>query len=726
MTPEQLLALVDDEQRAAVTADPGPLLVVAGAGTGKTRTLTCRIAYRAATGDTDPGVVLAVTHSTRAAAQLRERLVGLGVPRLGRVAAFTIHAAALRQLRFFWGRAGWAGEPVVCEDRFGVARAALARAGLPRPEPALVADVLTEIEWAKSQLLDPAAYPDAAAGSGRSLALPPQRIAVALEGYTQALAERGELDYTDLLTRTADLLERYPDVAAEVHNRYQSLYVDEYQDVDPAQQRLLTAWAGPGRDITAVGDPRQSIYAFKGADPTRTATFASVFPGARVVTLTRNYRSTPQVVAAANTLAEHITGKRPPRPRGKTARAVWEATYPAPLTATRPHGVSVAVQELGSTDAETSWVARQVAAALRSGTPAGEIAVLYRYNAQSAGLEQALTDAGVPYQVADGGRFFNRPEITAVLNEMVHRVQRAPMRGPGPYEDEDDGGGVELLSGPSLLREVLADAGFDRERPPAGLGALRDRWEAWSTLLALVEGLPGAELLSPQGLLDELWARATSSQDQPEERVTLATIHKAKGLEWDTVFLPSWTEGVLPLSAARSETAQAEERRLAYVAMTRARKRLVLSYARVRPAPQPGQVWTLRPSRFLAEAGFTLADGATITRRDRAARGARAGGAQVARCGRCQVPLEGPAERLGACPVHLRGEPARVFSTLRDWRTAQARVESVPPYRVLTDATILELVASRPATVEELARVPGIGPAKLERYGSDLARLTAP
>lgn len=737
MRAEQILEQVDDEQRAAVVADAGPLLVVAGAGTGKTRTLTCRVAFRVATGEVPAGGVLAVTHSTRAAGEMRDRFRRFGVDGLERVAARTVHAAALSQLRYFWAATGRSGELTVADDQYAVMRAGLRSLGLRNVDGALVTDLLSEVQWAKTQLVPPDRYATEADRTSRVTAVDYAKVTAAYAAYEARLHEVSALDFTDLLTEAARLIETEPAVAEEIRRRYRSLCVDEYQDVDPAQQRLIDAWLGDGRDLTVVGDPRQSIYAFKGADPQLLTTFPARYSGAHVVALTRNYRSTPQVVAVANHLAAAADPTPEPKPRAAKARAQWLAAHPAPLTGMRPGGPTATVRELGDEAAEAKWVAAQIGAAVRGGTPLQEIAILYRFNAQAAPFEQALTAAGIPYRVTDGDRFFDRVEIATVLHEMRRRVEiatyGASTAAPIHFDDDGepigwdsdghDGGDLRALSGPALLREVLADDGWDRSTPPNGVGVARDRWESRLALIELVEQTPDAERVDAGALLLDLEARRAEAHQVTTRSVTLATMHKAKGLEWDLVFCPRWTEGSLPISFAQTGPAIEEERRLAYVAVTRARHALVVSHARTRlfGKGQDAKPRPVKASRFLSDAGFVATDGATSSLAPAKGRASRRPSGPGTRCGKCAVPLEDESlVTLGFCALHLSGEPGRRWVMLREWRSDMARLDAVPAYRILPDASLLALVATAPTTMDGLRSIKGIGPSKLSRYGSEL------
>jgi DNA helicase-2/ATP-dependent DNA helicase PcrA len=584
VTPDQILAGLDGEQQLAATAVRGPVCIIAGAGTGKTRTVTHRIAYACLTGATTPQQVLAVTHSQKAAGELRARLRTLGV---GDVTARTFHAAALRQLRYFWTAAGHTGELKLTDNRYALVRRALEQLAAESAKQAgtakvtavtkeLVFDTAAEIGWAKSQQLTPGRYTGAASKAGRSVSCGLDSVAAAYRVYEKMKSKAGVLDFEDVLRLTAEMIEQNAVVAAQVRATYTYFVVDEYQDTDPLQQRLLDAWLGDRNDICVVGDPRQAIYSFKGADPKLIHSFTRRYPTAVVVRLVRDYRSTPQVVDVANRLSA-----------AKASDA---------LVGQRPDGSAPFLGPQPDDAAEERWIVQRIRHLLTRGLPASEIAVLYRFNAQSARLEQALTSAGVPYTVADTERFFARPEVLTVLR----RFGAAARAEPGEI-------------GVYLLRLALEEAGWVRDAPPAGAGAARDRWEALAALLGLVEAMPDGETLAARYLLAELRLMAAEQHSPGQATVTLSTIHKAKGLEWDAVFVARCVEGSLPSSYATTPAQLAEERRLLYVAATRARRWLHLSWSVKRD-----NGWKATPSRFLAELGRAGApDPGSVTRRKR-------------------------------------------------------------------------------------------------------------
>ena len=564
----RILAGLDAEQQAAVVAPPGPVRVLAGAGTGKTRTLTHRIAYLAATGQVDPRTVLAVTHSARAAAELRERLSALGVTG---VQARTFHAAALRQLSYFWAATGLPGnKPELVHGtragRYGMLREALATALRVHPSKVESTDVLDldgEITWARARRTNPAAYPKAAHDAGRSRSLSAVQLGAAYEAYELAKRDQQLVDFDDVISFTAQLLEKNPDVASRVRGMYQHFVVDEYQDTDPAQQRLLDAWLGERDSVTVVGDAQQAIYAFKGGEPSLIDDFTSRYPQAVSVSLVRDYRSTPQVVAAANEVLAKAPGPR------------------VVLEGQRPDGPAPVVRSHDTEQAEERAIARRVAALIADGTDPGEIAVLHRFNSQAVSIEAALRTAGVPLDRSGRDLFFERKEILAALRALAGRAQRDPD-----------------MHGTAALAESLRSTGFDSRTPPPGEGAARERWDAQAALLELARTLPPAATETAQTLLDELARRARDEHEPRRGGVTVCTVHKAKGLEWDVVLLARLTEGSLPSVFAETPSELAEERRLFYVALTRARHTLELHHASARAEGGRKQ----KRSRFIGEA----------------------------------------------------------------------------------------------------------------------------
>jgi ATP-dependent DNA helicase UvrD/PcrA len=548
-TSEALLAGLDPEQREVALAGRGPVCVLAGAGTGKTRAITYRIAYAAATGTVDPAHVLALTFTVRAAGELRGRLRQLGV---GLVRASTFHAAALRQLNYFWPKVVGGRPPQLMDGKAGLVREAAKRAQVRLDGgPGAFAEVAGEIEWAKVTQVRPDGYAAAAAAAGRSPAAGPAGQAAVYAAYEDLRRERHLIDFESILELTAAILLDNRTAADQVHDLFRHFVVDEYQDVNPLQKLLLDAWLGDRDDLCVVGDPHQVIYSFTGATPAYLTGFTAEFPGATVIRLVRDYRSTPQVVAVANQLA-------------RTA---------APLVAQRLPGPPPVLTEYPDELAEAGGLAVQVQALRARGVPLREIAVLVRVNADTERFERALAEAGVPFLVRGAERFYERPVVrqALVLLRGAARGESAADHGPG--------GGDSL---PTAVRAVLTGMGLTAA-PGSGGAAARERWESLTAIAQLADDLHATR---PQATLAdfaaELTERAELGQAPAVDGVTLASMHAAKGLEWDAVLLPGLVEGLMPIVHARTPAAVEEEKRLLYVAVTRAREHLHLSWAPAR------------------------------------------------------------------------------------------------------------------------------------------------
>jgi DNA helicase II / ATP-dependent DNA helicase PcrA len=687
--PEQGL---DPEQRAAVLAPRGPVCVLAGAGTGKTRTITRRIAHLVRSEQVRPGQVLAVTFTARAAGEMRTRLRDLGV---GGVQARTFHAAALRQLRYFWPRAVGGEVWPVLDNKMRFVGQAAQRANAATTRESL-RDLASEIEWAKACLVAPDAYAEAATRAQRDTPAPVAQVAQVYETYEQLKNRAEQLDFDDLLIHTAGALEGSAEVADEFRERYRCFVVDEFQDVTPLQHRLLSAWLGGRDDLTVVGDANQTIYSFAGASPTYLLDFPRAFPDAEVVRLVRDYRSTPQVVAAANTFIGAARG----RAAGSRLR----------LEGQRPPGPAPDFAEHDDEPAEAAAVAQQISDLVDDGVPAAEIAVLYRVNAQSEGYEQALADAGIPYQVRGGERFFQRTEVRnaiAALRTLAGRVEGGPE-------------GVVGTDVVTTVRAVLGEQGLTETPPPGGAadGAQRQRWESLRALSELasdlVESIPETTL---GGFLTELNARAQAQHPPTVQGVTLASLHAAKGLEWDAVFLVGLTDGTLPIQHADGDDdAVEEERRLFYVGVTRARVHLRLSWALSRSA---GGRRSRRRSRFLY--GLVPEDHPAARKAGTGVDGGPKAKVTKTGCRVCGKALSDPgAVKIGRCTEHPSDVDVELLDALRSWRSNEAKQRSVPAYVVFTDATLVALAEQRPTDAKGLVIIPGIGASKLERYGDDV------
>jgi DNA helicase II / ATP-dependent DNA helicase PcrA len=642
MDPEAILAGLNDEQRAAAAVTTGPVVILAGAGTGKTRVISHRVAYAAATNAIDPKQALVVTFTDKAATEMRHRLHALGLPQ---VQASTFHAAARRQLAHFWPLVHGTDLPEVLDSKLRII-GPLAR-GLPggyKFTPAK--DLADEIEWAKVRRQRPESY-----APEREPPVPPDVFRTLWRRYEQAKSRANRIDFEDMLTFAVELYETDADALALTHRRYSWFSVDEYQDTNLLQEDLLRLWLGDRRDLCVVGDPDQTIYSFTGASSEYLATFADRYPGARVVRLGQNYRSTPQVLALANRL---IPG-----------RELRSSTTDGPIPELVPHSDG---------DAEAADIVARIHALVAEGVPMTEIAILVRTNAQLVGFEASLTAAEIAFTVR-GVRFFARPDV---------RAARSALRS-----DAED-----------RLTAIVVDRwrkelGFDEAEPPGPGAEARDRHAALSTLLAMARSLekeqPDATVAD---YLAELARRDAVESEAGGDGVTLSTLHRAKGLEWDAVFLPQLEEGTLPIRQSSSDAdALAEERRLLYVGITRARRQLVLSWAGSRVgAKGPARA---RPSRFIAELWPNA----------------------VAR------PAPKPGSAVATFELSAADEP--LLAKLIEWRRERARADGVPAYVVADNKTLAAIAVRRPSDAAGLLAVPGIGQRKAAGYGDEILAIVS-
>jgi DNA helicase II / ATP-dependent DNA helicase PcrA len=694
--PAALLDGLTAPQRDAVTSDAAPLCILAGAGAGKTRALTRRIAYRVAKGTADPGHVLALTFTRKAAGELGERLAALGMR--DRVAAGTFHAIAYAQLRRWW--ADRSEPPPTLLDRKSrlLARVVAGRPGL---EGVAIAELAAEIEWAQARLVPPAGYESATAHARRRLPVPAAGIATLYDRYVSEKQRRRLVDFDDLLLRCAAAIESDPGFGAAQRWRWRHVFVDEFQDVNPLQYRLLLAWLGPRLDLCVVGDPNQAIYEWNGADAGLLTGMMERWPETETVRLDANHRCTPQVVDAA----------------------IGALGLPAgSITSTRPDGAPVAVRAYPTDAAEVHGVVSELRRAKASGLAWAHLAVLLRTNAQASAFEVACRTAGVPCRVSG---------VTSVLDQPAVRTALAQIgRSPGTPI-------AAVVADLAELAAAAADARAGGEavyRETSG-GPEADQ-EATLALEATVGLARDFQRLDPlaSAAAFAAWLQATIRSDRadrstPSETVTICTFHRAKGLEWPAVWVTGLELGLVPIAHATTSAAVAEERRLLYVALTRAERELRCSWAEHRsyggrPVPREPSPWlegiastamviggpdghdgvpadeplaTIWPQRFAAERERLAAGSSGRRRRSRSAGGTRTS----------------PA-----------GDWA-VLDALTGWRATTARASGVPPHVLFHDATLEALAAARPSTVDELLAVPGVGPVKASRYGPTLLALVA-
>lgn len=688
-TAEPLLVDLTAAQRHAVTSDAAPLCVIAAAGAGKTRVLTRRIAYRCATGAADPARVLALTFTRRAAAELADRLRLVGLRE--QVAAGTFHAVAAAQLRRWWADRGQPAPTLL--DRKGRILGPLI-AERPALAGASLAELAGLVEWAQARRVGPDELPRALSATSRVLPVPAEEIATLLGRYQHEKRRRGLVDFDDLLERCADAMERDPTFAAAQRWMWRHLYVDEVQDLNPLQHRLLLAWLGERVDLCVVGDPHQAIYGWNGADPDLLDRFAERWPSAEVVHLDANHRCTPQIVAAAAS----VLG-----PGGSH------------LVSSRPEGAAVVVRSWSSGQAEAAGVASALRAAHDDGMAWSTLAVLTRTNAQSVTLAEACRSASVPVRVPDQERLLEHPAARTALQRLSSgTAERAPLAVA--VTDLEAWAGDETDPEAASVLDALA-----------GLARQARRLDEAATVTDWIAGLP-ALAGSPGG-----------------DAVTICSFHRAKGLEWRAVWVCGLEDGLVPIGHASSRAALAEERRLLYVALTRATDLLTCCWARERrfgnhPVPR-------RPSPWLPATGEQATDDAADDRREpgratpeRPAAAATGGTARraeptaaadwSARFGDQRDRLSGGRRRPGGArhPTLPPGWPPpdpTVLEALRSWRAATARASAVPAPVVLHDTVLIALASRRPADETGLLAIPGLGPVKVDRFGPRLLRIVA-
>jgi DNA helicase II / ATP-dependent DNA helicase PcrA len=628
---ESVLSGLNEAQREAATALRGPVAILAGAGTGKTTTITHRIACQVRSGTFEPSRILAVTFTDKAAGELRTRLAVLGVEG---VEARTFHSAALSQLSRLWTAHTGQPLPQILDHKAPVI-SSLANA-LPPPHKFLPRRELAgEIEWAKNRTIPPERYLGEL--GDHEPPIPADLMFRVYEGYERRKASMGRLDFEDMLGLALRLFDEHPEAAEQVRARFAAFTVDEYQDVNPLQAGLLQRWLGDRDELCVVGDDYQTIYAFTGASPSHLLGFTTRYPHATVVRLEENYRSTPEVLELANRLATRLGGFR------KTLRA------------TRPSGPPPLARGQSDEEAEVGAIVKAVRSLhTKEGVPLEEIAVLYRINARSEPFEEAFAAAAIPYQVRDGA-FLRRPGPRSVLQ----RLKRV-------------GGSVA-----EAVDAITDQLGYDPEATPdadeevtrqSDLGRMR------SLAVEFERAHPDGDAAAFGGELAERFSTEHSGRG-----VNLLTYHRAKGLEFDAVFLPRLLDGELPFRSGRAKADPEEERRLLYVGITRARTYLFLTW------PSAGRA---QPSPFLDE--MELA--ASAPSRAKAARG----------------------------PAITVGRGGAVFDRLKEWRRKRAQADGVPAYVVFHDRTLAEIAERRCKDWADLAAISGVGPAKLERYADEV------
>jgi DNA helicase-2/ATP-dependent DNA helicase PcrA len=657
----RLLEGLTDAQEAAVTSDGAPLVILAGAGSGKTRVLTRRIAWRVATGSADAGHVLALTFTRKAAGELRSRLRRLGV-RDG-LTAGTFHAVALGQLRALHDHRGTSMPGIL--DRKARVLAPFVDVKRGPQLTIAITEVAGEIEWAQARLIGPAAYAEAATSAGRSPSMPLDRIAVVYGKYQDEKRKRHVIDFDDLVRLCARALETDTEFAATQRWRFRHLFVDEFQDVSRAQLRLLRAWIGERDDLCVVGDPDQAIYSFAGADPGYLTRFREHFPGGTTVRLGVNYRSSPQIVDAARAVL-------PRRDRADVQTVLGSG--PAPTITKYEDG-----------EAEARGVAKLLRSTYEPGRrPWSSMAVLYRVNAQSAAFEEALRKSGIPLRVRGDAAFLDRPEVKVALESLEAIAAKAPKREFAEHLTDLVTDAAESSDDARAHRDAIAQLGREYLGVASGRGSVPDFLDFLRTTL-----------------------RGQDDGGIASDAVDLLTFHRAKGLEWDSVFITGLERGLVPISHAQGDSAALdEERRLLYVALSRAQRALHVSWAGKRSRGE--RVSSRSPSPFLAEIERGIS-GEPEPPRDAAVnqRGAR----------QARASLEALADQ------ELAPADRPLFEELVTWRRDVARASGVPAFVVFDNKTLRAMAGARPSSNSALLDVAGVGPTKLERYGAALLEI---
>lgn len=743
---DPLLDDLTETQRRAVTAEGQPVCIVAGAGAGKTRVLTRRIAYRVRSGQASPDHVMVVTFTRKAAVELVHRLSQLGLR--DRVAAGTFHSLAAGQLRTWWADRGQRAPSLL--DRKGrlIGELLAGRPGLSGLSPA---EAARHIEWAKARLIEPGTFAQAAAEARRTLPVPARELARLFARYEDEKRRRGLVDFDDLLAMCRAAFETDAAFAAAQRWRWRHLFVDEFQDLNPLQDRLLSAWLGPNTDLCAVGDPNQAIYGWNGSDPRLFEHVPARWPSTELIRLDQNHRCTPQVVTAASAVL------------GLPGRL---------LRSSRPDGPPVEVRGYPTDADEASGVAQALRRAHAGGLAWSQLAILVRTNAQIPAFAEALDARQVPHRALGATSLLTQPAVMAALNDLRRNPrplfqvvvgdlqQLASNWASSPASNDpdaltDSGGraGMGDTAGSSSAPRSARASSLAGAAASAGPGLPTDD-EQGAALTTLADLADDYSRLDPSACLAgfEAWLAATlrndsTSDDRQHESVTICTFHRAKGLEWPAVWVCGLEEGLVPHSAATGP-AREEERRLLYVALTRAERELHCSYAKRRRFGT--NLVPREPSSWL-----DLLDGRKTPAREKAdpaqARASWLAHLQASRerlerattdpAVRQATEPQGMEQRVVRGPKHarrpvVRGRPPllpadwptpdpAIVDALRSWRTDQARRSGIPAGVLLHDVTLQALASLRPSTEQELADMPGLGPVQAKRYGPTLLPLVA-
>ena len=708
---EALLSGLNPAQRVAVCHEAMALRILAGAGSGKTRVLTRRIARRVLDGEIDPRRVLAVTFTRKAASELRGRIATLGLR--GGVNAGTFHAIAYTQLRQRW-------EERRVEPPELLARKVGFVAGLMRAKSSTAPlDVVSEIEWAKARMLSAGDYAAAAHLAGRRPSIELDDVASIFVRYEEKKLTKRMVDFDDLLRLATRDMEQDTEFAAARRWRFRHLFIDEFQDVNPLQFRLLQSWVGPKVDLCIVGDPNQAIYAWNGADSQYLDRFEEWYPGAATVELADNYRSSPQILGVANIVLSQTDSRR------------------FDLVPHRAAGPIPTVTMLADETTEARVIARRVRDNHGPGQRWGAQAVLVRTNAQLTVIEEAFTAAKIPFRSRGAGRFLDQPEIrdalavlrqgggslTARLADLDATLSQRSSRSANSQQADDDLASLDLTE-PMIDLTTGDDTSSTDEAADFG----DERTANIAELVRL-----GREFLdlSPEGSVPSFmaWLHSALRNDASGggDGVDLATFHAAKGLEWSIVHIAGLEEGLVPIHFAQTSASQAEEHRLLYVALTRAERELHLTYCQRRSFGS--RSLTRKPSPHLETINLALeflgrsGDITDLSTAVAAQREALAHRSAVAAAGAAERKTRGRSGSAAA--TDLSPADRELLDRLKRWRLEHARAANVPAFVIFNDATLIEVAVDRPSTPAQLLRVAGIGAVKAQRFGPDILRIVA-
>lgn len=661
--PAEILQQLDPQQRQAAQYLSGPVCIRAGAGSGKTRTITHRIAYGIARGDYQPDSVLAVTFTAKAAAEMRYRLHQLGADG---VTVNTFHAEALKQIRHYWPTAVGGTLPKIIEYKSSLIASTLQQLKLPNDKNT-IRDISAELEWAAVNMIDDETYLE----NAQERLLPPgietEKMPEIMRTYRQAKQQKNGIDFEDVLLICAGMILERSDIASQIRKKYKYLTIDEYQDLSPLQFFLLEQWLGENQNICVVGDASQTIYSFAGATPRYLLEFDKKWPKARNFQLENNYRSSSEIIRLANQIINEDNST---------------AKHAITLKAQQPAGVPITIDAYETDQEEAEKVAEQIKNRLLKGEKAKNIAILYRTNVQSVPLEQALTAFGIPFTIKGDKPFFQRPEIL----KTIHALRQIQITQP--EKDIVD-----------AVTDAIVEQGW-KQNPPEKLSqSLAEKQQSLNEMLNIAKERE-ERVYDLADFLEEIDKLIKFEHSPAGDKITLCSAHAAKGLEWKTVYLVGASEGLIPFLKAKSEEEKREERRLAYVITTRAQKELHISYAVCREnGSKKRQISRFFKSWQQAHKQPTL---------------------------EVNQPVQNVYIRKNAREKILENstiKEQKLFEELVQWRLKLAQETGKPAYMIFTDLSLAEIAQQCPQNTEELLRIRGVGAVKSRKYGKEIFRI---